>query len=367
MDSLTQAALGASVGHLCWGRQIGRKALLFGAIVGTIPDLDIVIYPLLDQVERLYWHRGESHSIFFIMMGSVATAWLMRRSRHTQCISFARAALGALLIYATHILIDLFTVYGTQIFAPISRKGFGLGNMFIVDPLFTLPLLLGIVIVCLSGSDRYHRANKVGLAVAILYTTWSFAVQAVAADHFRKTTANLNIEAVREMTTAAPFTTFLWRHLVETPDGFLLAYWSVFDPPTKEMTFHFLPRQAEVVEKIRHTRSFAVVEWFSQGWWCVIDSDEGGAKVVDLRFTEIPSSDEGAHHSWSWPFAWRFDLDPAGDPSLRAVRPAVREPLLVLVRLGKRILGEGGWLVPVDGGGVKLTVDSGEDSNRPQS
>jgi inner membrane protein len=364
MDSLTQAALGASVGHLCWGRQIGPKALLVGAVLGTVPDLDVLIYPFLDQVERLYWHRGESHSIFFILLGSLATAWLLRRYRRTKFISFKRAALGALLIYATHILIDLFTVYGTQVFAPFSRKGFGFGNMFIIDPLFTLPLLLGIIAAAMFSTNWGHRVNKAGLAAVSLYTIWSFSIQAVAADNFRKSTAELNIPVVRQMTTAAPFTTFLWRHLIETPDGFLLAYWSVFDPPAKELTFHFLPRQAKVVEEVRHTRNFAAVEWFSQGWWCVIHSDEGSAKIVDLRFTEIPGSGQASHLSWNWPFAWRFELNSAPDLPLQAVPPDVQEPLLVLSQLGKRILGEGGWLTPIKGGSVRISSESGEYNSR---
>lgn len=65
MDSITQATLGAAVGYLCWHQKLKRKALIAGAILGTLPDLDIVIYPLLDEVQRLYWHRGESHSVFF--------------------------------------------------------------------------------------------------------------------------------------------------------------------------------------------------------------------------------------------------------------------------------------------------------------
>ena len=62
-----QATLGAAVGHLCWHKKIGNKALLLGAMGGTIPDLDIILYPLLDDIQRLHWHRGESHSIWFVL------------------------------------------------------------------------------------------------------------------------------------------------------------------------------------------------------------------------------------------------------------------------------------------------------------
>ena len=43
MDSITQALLGASVQGAMLGRWQGRKALAYGAILGTLPDLDVVI------------------------------------------------------------------------------------------------------------------------------------------------------------------------------------------------------------------------------------------------------------------------------------------------------------------------------------
>ena len=102
MDSITQASLGAAVGHLCWNKEIGAKALVAGALIGTIPDLDILAYPVLDQVQRLYWHRGESHSIFFVLLGGLATGLLVQRYCFGKRLNLQKAFLGALFIYATH-------------------------------------------------------------------------------------------------------------------------------------------------------------------------------------------------------------------------------------------------------------------------
>ena len=88
------------------------------------------------------------------------------------------------------------------------------------------------------------------------------------------------------------------------------------------------------------------MDWFSKGWWCVIKSEEDSAKVVDLRFTEIPDPRGGSHEYWNWPFAWKFHLDPQKEIALKAVVPDVQEPMQILRLLGQRIRGGDGWLVP---------------------
>lgn len=96
-----------------------------GAFFGTLPDLDIVFFPFLDDVQQLYWHRGESHSIFFVLIDG--------------------ALLGAL----------LWRVIWN------SRFSFSLGNLFIIDPLYTGPLLLGIIAAAFSRSG-YAKGGRMG-------------------------------------------------------------------------------------------------------------------------------------------------------------------------------------------------------------
>ena len=170
MDSITQATLGAAVGHICWQDKLGRKALIAGAMLGTLPDLDVLIYPFLDEVQRLYWHRGESHSVWFLLLGSIGIGWLLSRHYKAKQFEILHTAAGVFLILSTHVLIDLFNVYGTQLLAPISRKGFALNNIFIIDPLFTLPLLVGTIGAYLIKKQAVaQRINQIGLLLATLY------------------------------------------------------------------------------------------------------------------------------------------------------------------------------------------------------
>ena len=65
MDSVTQIVLGSAVGHAVLGRQAGRRAALWGAVCGTLPDLDVLV-PLADPVAAFTYHRSASHSLIIL-------------------------------------------------------------------------------------------------------------------------------------------------------------------------------------------------------------------------------------------------------------------------------------------------------------
>jgi inner membrane protein len=141
LDSLTQIALGAAVGEATLGRKVGSRAPLWGAICGTLPDLDVFI-PLGDPVSDFTYHRSFSHSLFVLAALTPLVVWLILKI-HPQTREH-RAGWAALvyLAFATHVLLDSFTVYGTQIFWPLDTTPVGWSTIFIIDPLYTLPLLL---------------------------------------------------------------------------------------------------------------------------------------------------------------------------------------------------------------------------------
>ena len=81
MDSLTQIVLGAACGEVVLGKKVGNRAMLWGAIGGTIPDLDIILGPFISEVDALAIHRGFSHSIVFsILLGITVTFLFYRKS-----------------------------------------------------------------------------------------------------------------------------------------------------------------------------------------------------------------------------------------------------------------------------------------------
>jgi inner membrane protein len=324
MDSITQAALGAAVAHGCWHRRLGRRALAWGFALGTLPDLDILVFPWLDPVNRLLWHRGESHAIWAMFLGALLFAPLLVRIHKNptpprEPLRFREAFAGVWLIFASHVLIDVFTVYGTQLLAPFSRHGFGLNNLFIIDPLYTAPLILGILLSAVLRTPRARRlANVTGLALSTLYVGWSFVAQARAALVFAAELdrQDHDIAPGRAITSATPLNTVLWRHVAEVEGGFLIGYWSWLDPDTS-VIFNFVPSDAGALSPaVRESRAFQTVDWFSQGFWAVLDTRDGAARVADLRFAEIRPGPGSTPAEWSSPFAWSFPLAPSPETEI---------------------------------------------------
>ena len=142
MDSLTQAALGAAIGEATLGKHIGNKGAVLGAIVATIPDLDVALYLFYDKFEMLSIHRGFSHSIVFSMIGAFLIAYVLQRIKWTKMVSYLKLWIFTWLTLFTHILLDAFTSYGTQLFLPFTDRRISFDSINIVDPIYTIPLLV---------------------------------------------------------------------------------------------------------------------------------------------------------------------------------------------------------------------------------
>ena len=150
MDSITQAVLGASIQGALLGRWQGRKALLYGAMLGTLPDLDVVI-DYGDAVADMTYHRGFSHSLFVLSGLALLLTWLTRRFRHNPGYSSLRLFITLWLVLITHPLLDSFTSYGTQLLWPLTPIPTAWSSIFIIDPLYTLPLCIAVTLGLLYG------------------------------------------------------------------------------------------------------------------------------------------------------------------------------------------------------------------------
>ncbi len=144
MDPITQAAAGSIAAQIFSKRENRRTATWVGALAGMAPDLDILIQSASDPTVSLLYHRHFTHSLAFIPMGALLCAlllWLISRRRH----SFKVILLAATIGYATHGFIDALTSYGTLLYWPFSNHRVAWNAIAIIDPLFTLFLLIGII------------------------------------------------------------------------------------------------------------------------------------------------------------------------------------------------------------------------------
>jgi inner membrane protein len=102
MDSLTQIVLGAACGEVVAGKKIGNRAMLWGAIGGTIPDLDVFASLFTDEIASTSFHRGIMHSFLFAALApwvlAKLTQWFYGNNVHKRR-GYKAAAMSIWLIF----------------------------------------------------------------------------------------------------------------------------------------------------------------------------------------------------------------------------------------------------------------------------
>ena len=287
MDSLTQVALGAAVGVAVMRRRTAVwKSALWGAVAGTLPDLDVLIDhgdPVLDMV----LHRAESHALFWLALFSLPFSALVAALQREWPL-WRHWWLAMALALLTHPLLDALTVYGTQIALPFSRQPVGLGSVFIIDPAVTLPWLAGTAwAVAARGSPAGLRANLVGLALGTAYLGWGVVAQAQVERVARASLAAQGLPVDRLLVTPAAFSSVLWRVVAVSGDQYVEGFRSLLDRgPT--MRFDRFDRGAALDRELQGIDRAQRIRDFSRGFYAVSEAD-GRVVITDLRMGVEPT------------------------------------------------------------------------------
>jgi inner membrane protein len=286
MDSLSQIALGAAVGVAVMGRRTAVwKAAAWGAVAGTLPDLDVLI-DHGDPIRNMVLHRAETHAPFWLTLFSLPFAALVARlSGPWSC--WRRWWLAMWLVLVTHPLLDAMTVYGTQLALPFSNHPYGVASIFIIDPLYTVPLLVGgIWALAGRGSTRGLAANAVGLAVSTAYLAWSYGAQQHVQNIARDTLARQGIVAERLLVSPTAFNTVLWRVLVVEGGRYHEGFHSLLDA---DDTVHFDPfdQGAALARELPPIDGVQRIKEFSHGFYKL---HQHGSRILvtDLRMGQEP-------------------------------------------------------------------------------
>lgn len=266
------------------GRKAGGRGAAWGAALGTLPDLDILAYPFLDAVGQLAFHRGFTHSIAFVFLVTPLVGALLERIHRKQGVPRKQWMLMTFLVVGTHIFLDCFTVYGTQVFQPFSDYPVAWSSLFIIDPLYTVPLALGVIVALFMkrGSVHRRRANRLGLLLSTLYVVWSLVAKTMAGSAFEAHWAALGLEPERTMSNAMPLNTILWMGLAEQDDTIHVAVHSLLDDGPPSPVRH-IPKQSQLLEGVEGNRAVHRLLRFSKGWYAV---QRRGDNLIfdDLRF-----------------------------------------------------------------------------------
>lgn len=226
MDSVTQAALGAAIGGAVLGRRLGRKAILIGALMGTLPDLDVVL-DYGDAVANITEHRGFSHSLFVLTGLATLLALACARFAPARDISLGRWWSFFALILITHPLLDALTTYGTQLFWPLDLQPAAWPIIFIIDPLYTFPLLIALGIALVS--KRIPKACAWGLAISSVYLVMAAGAKTLVEQRLAPVLAEQGLEDAPLLVQPTPFNTLLWRATVIDDDRYYESLISILD------------------------------------------------------------------------------------------------------------------------------------------
>ena len=296
MDSLTQAVLGACVAAITAPPQHRRAALLAGAGLATLPDLDVLPLAFVDDaIRRMTWHRSASHSLVVLAPFSLLV-WLWLRRVWTPVREAPRRWLAAIaLALITHPLLDAHTVYGTELWWPLPLDNAMWSTIFIIDPLYTVPLLVAAICAWFLRARRGARmALVVGLGLSSAYLGWSWIAKSLVEARAQHALAAMGLESAPRFSVPTSFNTWVWRVVALTPDGMVEGYTAVLgeDGP---MHFERHERGVESQQQaLLSLESVARLRRFAHGFIDLSERD-GDLVLSDLRM--------GAHPYYFFRFA----------------------------------------------------------------
>ncbi|MFC7336765.1 metal-dependent hydrolase [Haloferula chungangensis] len=344
MDLITQAALGAVVGELVLGKKLGRSAIGWGALFGVLPDSDAILAPFLDTAWDLRIHRGLSHSLLLTLILTFALAKPLAKRWKKQKVTPQRAGCFVFLVWSTHVLIDCFTVYGTQVLWPFPGDSVSFDNLFIIDPLFTVPLLVAVIWGLFIKAPQWKKGLGVRMAaiclgISCVYVGLSFGAKSAVSSAVKQDLVRRGVTYERKMEAPAPFGILLWRCLIERDGEIWMSYRSLLDGD-EPLVWTIFPRHEEVLDQwCENPDAWQVreVRRFSKDW-CIARQTRKGVWLVDLRFGEYREWDKRGLELRPLGFAWEFQIDGRGDPLKKADRE-MKEMKPMLGRMWGRIWG----------------------------
>lgn len=283
MDSLSQIALGAAVSVAVMGRRTAVwKAAAWGAVAGTLPDLDVFI-DHGNAIHNMVLHRAETHAPFWLTLFSLPFAAGIARL-HGEWAQWRRWWLAIWLALVTHPLLDTMTVYGTQLALPFSDHPFGVGSVFIIDPLYTLPLLVGTV---WAMSTRKLKANTAGLVLSTAYLAWGVVAQQQVERVAQASLAAQGITAERVLVTPTAFNSVLWRVVAVAGDSYHEGFYSLLDA-TPRIAFDRFSRGNALAAEVQGIDGVQRISAFSKGFY-KLQQDGARVKITDLRMGQEPA------------------------------------------------------------------------------
>ncbi len=300
MDPITQGTLGATLSESFSTKPKVKIAAALGCLGGLAPDIDVLFQSPTDPLLFLEFHRQFTHSLIFIPIGALICALLAWRFSRRQ-LNFRETWFFCFLGYGTHGLLDACTTYGTQLFWPFSDARISWNNVSIIDPLFTLPLLILVILGIRKQSPLFSR---IALAWGLTYLAFGVIQRDRAIDAGYVLAESRGHSPVRLEAKPGFGNMFLWKLVYEVDDTYYVDairvvlsprvfpgdHISKLDVDTQFSWLDPASQQAKDIERFR---------WFSNQYLAVDKSNP--YRIIDIRYSILPNKIKAL---------WGIDLDP---------------------------------------------------------
>lgn len=293
MDSITHIALGAVAGEAIAGKSLGKRAMFYGAIAQSIPDIDFVAAFFLPVADNLLAHRGFTHSFLFAAIAAAILATLSHRWHRPLDISYGRWLFFFGIEILIHLVLDSCNAYGVGWLEPFSHQRFSFHVLFVADPLFSIAS--GVAVIALMSLSSKSTARRFWVSFGLVLTTAYFFYAVANKLYIVRTTSEIltrqQVGFSRLLTTPTPLNTWLWYVVAESDSGYHITYRSIFDSPQQRLALEYFAKRNGLLEPIRNTHDVKQLVRFSQGYYT---TERWGDTLVfnDLRFGQIAGWDD---------------------------------------------------------------------------
>lgn len=320
MDSLTHLVLGAAIGEAVLGKKIGRKAMLWGAVADTIPDLDVFASPCFSNAQQLMVHRGITHSLLFVVVMAPLLGWLFSKWFKKAEVSWKSWTWLFFFGLLSHTLLDSLTAYGTGWFEPFSAYRVAFNTIFVADPFYTLPFLICVIVALIAknGSDKRLKWNKAGLVISTLYLAFTIVNKWHVHGEMQESFDKKNVQTASFVTTPTPLNNFLWMAYSADSLGYWFGYYSVFDK-TNDIDYYHVNRNEALLVPYKNDPQVKILKQFSKGHYCMTTNDSNDVYFNDIRF--------GQMGGWDKPdsaFVFSFKLNNGADNAMALDRSKLK-------------------------------------------
>jgi inner membrane protein len=286
MDSLTHILTGIAVGQVFSGEKDKSRPLIWGAIAGSIPDLDTVIQPFLSPESSILFHRGLSHSLFLWALCSPLLALLVNKIYKGDRRSYFKWLKICVIAWFSHIFLDVFNTYGTGIFEPFSDTRISYDAINVYDLMYLIPVLTLSIFFVFVIEDYMKKVTVAALSItfSLLYIIFAVSVKLNTEINAQTQFLKQNIYPVQASASPLPLSSLAWQVIVEYDEGYYIGvYYGFWKSKT---VFKYVSKNEHLEQDFINYDSFRKLQRFSKNRY-TLEQIDGQVFMNDLRFTSL--------------------------------------------------------------------------------